>query len=118
MGFTGRCLYRFLKINFLNIMSFFEEVYLFIRKVPKGKVVTYGDVALELGTKDARKIGWALHANGDNNTPCHRVVNKKGEVADNFAFGGNKEQKRRLLKEGVTFIGEKEVDLVKHRWKM
>lgn len=98
-------------------MSFFETVYLLVRKIPHGKVVTYGDIARAVGAKDARKVGWALHANRDVKTPCHRVVNKKGEVANNFAFDGYKEQKRRLMEEGVEFISEKAVNLDKHLWK-
>ncbi|OGM90171.1 hypothetical protein A2597_02655 [Candidatus Woesebacteria bacterium RIFOXYD1_FULL_46_19] len=96
-------------------MSFFNEVYQIARQVPKGKVTTYGEMAKALGTKDARKVGWALHANSDPQTPCHRVVNKDGKLAANFAFGGEAEQKRRLLVEGITFKGNK-VDLEKHLW--
>jgi len=96
-------------------MSFFDEVYQIARQVPKGKVTTYGEMAKALGTKDARKVGWALHANRDTNCPCHRVVNKEGKLAANFAFDGEAEQKRRLESEGVVFEGNK-VDLEKHRW--
>lgn len=77
--------------------------------------MTYGQVAEILGTKDARKVGWALHANKDPKTPCHRVVNKEGGVAKNYAFGGGwKEQKMRLLSEGVKFKDEMRVDLKNH----
>ena len=73
--------------------NFFEQVYDVIRKIPKGKVMTYGQVAAILGTKDARKVGWALHGNTDPKTPCHRVVNKDGRLAPGYAFGGPNEQK-------------------------
>ena len=96
-------------------MSFFDEVYKVVKQVPKGKVTTYGEIARALGTKDARKVGWALHVNSDPKTPCHRVVNKEGKLAANFAFDGEAEQKRRLESEGVVFEGNK-VDLEKHRW--
>lgn len=95
--------------------NFFEQVYETIQKIPIGKVATYGDIATELSTKDARKIGWALHANCNENVPCHRVVNKDGRLAPNFAFDGAKEQKRRLLAEGVIFKDEMHVDLDKCR---
>ena len=88
----------------------FEEVYKAIKKIPKGKVVTYGQLAKMVGTRDARKVGWALHANRDTNCPCHRVVNKEGRLAPNFAFDGPREQRRRLESEGVTFIDENHVD--------
>ncbi len=104
-------------------MSFFDEVYKVVKLIPKGKVTTYGEIALRLrsgpdGSRiniSPRTVGWALHANTDPKTPCHRVVNKDGKLAANFAFDGEREQKRRLLAEGVGFIGER-VNLVKHIW--
>lgn len=94
----------------------FKQVYAVVAQIPPGKVTTYGALAKILGTRDPRKIGWALHANKDENVPCHRVVNKEGGVAPNFAFDGWKEQKRRLLAEGVNFVSEMQVDLKKHLW--
>lgn len=88
-----------------------------VRKIPEGKVATYGQIARLLGTKDARKVGWALHANKDENTPCHRVVSAKGGLAANFAFDGSKEQRRRLEAEGVGFVDGMHVDLKRYLWK-
>lgn len=79
--------------------------------------MTYGQIAEIFGTKDARRVGWALHGNKDPKVFCHRVVNKEGKVAINYAFDGWKEQKRRLLSEGVNFIDETHVDLKKHLWQ-
>lgn len=93
--------------------NFFDQVYKIVKKIPKGKVATYGQIAEVLGTKDARKVGFALHANKDEKTPCHRVVNKDGRLAPGYAFGGPNEQKNRLLAEGVKFIDENHVDLTK-----
>lgn len=90
--------------------NFFERVYEVVKKVPKGKVTTYGKIALSIGTKDARRVGHALHANRDPNIPCHRVVNKEGRLAPGYAFGGPNEQKNRLLAEGVAFIDDDFVD--------
>lgn len=98
-------------------MGFFEKVYKVVRKIPSGKVATYGQVAEMIGSKDARKVGWALHSNSDPETPCHRVVNKDGRLAPNFAFDGEAEQRRRLISEGVAFRDEKHVDLGKHIWE-
>ena len=56
--------------------GFFQRVYEVVKLIPSGKVATYGQIAMILGIKDARKVGWALHANKDPNVPCHRVVNK------------------------------------------
>ena len=97
--------------------SFFEKVYMAVRKIPKGKVTTYGEIARMIGTKDARKVGFALHANRDEKTPCHRVVNKEGRLAPNFAFDGEAEQKRRLLVEGVSFVEHNKVNLKKYLWE-
>lgn len=95
--------------------GFFEQVYEVVKQIPKGKVMTYGQIAELLGTHDARKVGWALHANKDAECPCHRVVNKEGNVSDSYAFGGYQEQKYKLLAEGVEFLDEKSVDLGKYR---
>jgi methylated-DNA-protein-cysteine methyltransferase-like protein len=95
-------------------MKFFERVYGVVRTIPSGKVATYGQIAQMLGTKDARKVGWALHANIDKDVPCHRVVNKDGKLAENFIFNGWREQKRRLITEGISFTSEKVVNMDKH----
>jgi methylated-DNA-protein-cysteine methyltransferase-like protein len=97
--------------------NFFERVYDIVRKIPEGKVMTYGQVAELIGTRDARRVGQALHAlrqaQGKPIVPCHRVVNKDGRVAPGYAFGGPYEQRNRLLIEGVKFIDELHVDLAK-----
>lgn len=105
--------------------KFFEKVYEVVKKIPPGKVATYGQIAEILNGKwkwkignsriDARMVGWALHANRDPETPCHRVVNKDGRLAPNFAFDGEKEQRRRLEAEGISFVG-KTVDLKRNLW--
>lgn len=87
-----------------------------MRRVPQGKVVTYGQIAKKLGRKDSRKVGWALHSNPDGTkTPCHRVVNRQGRLAPNFGFGGGEEQRLRLEKEGVSFTKDGRVDLTKYQ---
>ncbi len=92
--------------------GFFERVYELVKKIPIGKVTTYGEIARTLGTKDARRVGHALHSNPHQGTvPCHRVVSKLGKLAANFAFDGEAEQRKRLLAEGVVFIDEMSVDM-------
>jgi methylated-DNA-protein-cysteine methyltransferase-like protein len=90
--------------------NFFGRVYGVIRKIPKGKVMTYGQVAVAIGTKDARRVGHALHANSDPKVPCHRVVNKDGRLAPGYALGGPNEQRNRLITEGVEFKDNDHVD--------
>lgn len=106
---------RIIDTNKMRNRSFFKNVYEVVRKVPKGKVTTYGEIARMIGIKDARKVGFALHANKNDKTPCHRVVNKDGRLAPNFAFDGEKEQRRRLILEGISFKADK-VNLKKHLW--
>ncbi|MBI2268591.1 MAG: MGMT family protein [Candidatus Blackburnbacteria bacterium] len=98
-------------------------VYDVVKKIPRGKVGTYGRVAATVNSLSLspritpRMVGRALHLNPDpESVPCHRVVNSKGRVADNFAFGGWKEQKKRLEIEGVMFKNERFVNLKEHLW--
>ena len=98
-------------------MSFFKDVYEVVKRVPRGKVVTYGDVAFAVGRpKATRQVGWALHSNPECGViPCHRVVFKDGSLAKGFAFGGADVQKNLLLSEGVGFVDEYKVDIIKYR---
>jgi len=92
-------------------MKVFPKIYRLVAQIPSGKVATYGQIARCLGIADARIVGWALHANQDPSVPCHRVVNRQGKLAVNYAFGGWREQKKRLLQEGVSFKKPAQVDL-------
>ena len=86
-------------------MGFFQSVYEVVKKIPYGKVLSYGDVARILGKpRMARQVGWALHVNPSPETiPCYRVVNRKGEVSKAFAFGGESRQRQLLEQEGIIF---------------
>ncbi len=85
-------------------MKIFEKIYRVVKKIPKGRVVSYGWVAKKVGIKDVRIVGWALHANKDyKKVPCYRVVKKDGSLAGNYAHGGAKKQKQFLVAEGVRF---------------
>ena len=94
--------------------TFKDQVFEIVKKIPKGKVTTYGEIALKLGKlRGARQVGWALHQNKEGSgVPCHRVVDRNGRLAPNFAFDGAIEQKRRLEAEGVSFRDEMHVELV------
>ena len=93
-----------------------ERVYAYLKTIPKGRVTTYGRIAVYLGNKNfARTVGNILHDNPDpSQYPCHRVVNSKGKVAENYAFGGAEVQKKRLESEGVVFEENGTVDLKKY----
>ena len=98
-------------------MTTFEAVYKAIKKIPRGKVSTYGQIAKYAGISNPRVVGYALHSNKTPDTvPCHRVVNIKGGLAPGYAFGGPSVQKQLLSQEGVNFIGNN-VDLKKSLFK-
>ena len=98
--------------------STFECIYDVVKQIPKGYVATYGQVAALAGNRRwARVVGYALHVNPDpEHIPCHRVVNRMGEVSRAFAFGGENRQIQLLEAEGVEFVDGK-VDLEKFRWR-
>lgn len=92
-----------------------KRIYEAVKRIPKGKVATYGQVAEMAGDKKmARAVGNALHKNPDpEQIPCYRVVNAKGELAGAFAFGGPGEQAKRLEADGILVLDGK-VDLKKY----
>lgn len=102
-------------------MGWRHVVYEVVRKIPKGKVSNYGKISEYINAKcqiinaklvTPRMVGWVLHQNPDpEHIPCHRVVDRNGELAENYAFGGWREQKRLLLAEGVKFKNGRYVDL-------
>ena len=104
--------------------EFNDKVYETVRRVPRGKVVSYGQVARLIGQpRKARFVGYAMHGNPDpwdcaaqTGIPCHRVVFKDGSLAPGFAFGGPDEQRARLAAEGVTFLDDGRVDMRACQW--
>ncbi|MBE6959629.1 MAG: MGMT family protein [Ruminococcaceae bacterium] len=93
-----------------------EKVYAYLKTIPKGKVTTYGRIAVRLGNRHyARAVGNVLHDNPDpTQYPCHRVVNSRGKVAEHYAFGGAEAHRKRLENEGVVFEENGTVDLNKY----
>jgi methylated-DNA-protein-cysteine methyltransferase related protein len=90
-----------------------QKIYQIVAQIPKGKVMTYGQIALKVSSSP-RYVGWCLHHNPDhNNIPCHRVVNSQGKVAKTFAFGGGQVQQKMLEDEGVIFKNGR-INLGKH----
>ena len=92
-----------------------KRIYEAVKKIPRGKVATYGQVAEMAGDKKmARAVGNALHKNPDpNGIPCYRVVNAKGELAGEFAFGGEGAQRKLLEADGIAVVNGR-VDLKKY----
>ena len=83
-----------------------RRIYEAVKKIPRGKVAPYGQVAEMAGNKKmARAVGNALHKNPDpEKIPCYRVVNAKGELAGEFAFGGEGAQARLLQADGIAVV--------------
>ena len=95
-----------------------QLVYDYLRLIPTGKVVTYGQIAQYLGNpKLARVIGNILHVNPDGEKyPCYKVVNSKGMLSAQYAFGGIEVQKQKLEAEGIVVIDYK-VDLTLYKYE-
>jgi O-6-methylguanine DNA methyltransferase len=96
-----------------------KRIYEAVKKIPKGKVATYGQIAKLAGDeKMCRAVGNALHKNPEpDKIPCFRVVNSKGELSGEFAFGGAGAQQKLLEAEGIEVIDGK-VDLAKFGMKI
>lgn len=101
-----------------NDTNFFDKVYSAVCKIPKGKVATYGLIAAMSGNpRAARVVGTALHRNPSPGViSCHRVVNRFGGLAPEFAFGGKEAQRHLLEHEGVEVRDDFTVDLSIYLW--
>jgi methylated-DNA-protein-cysteine methyltransferase-like protein len=98
--------------------AFFRGVYRIVRKIPRGKVVTYGQIATLLDAPYmARQVGWAMHG-CPAGLPWHRVLGAGGRILINsLSTGEGPLLQRKLLElEGVQFLGSR-VDMVKHQWQ-
>ncbi len=99
-------------------MNTFQRIYEQVRRIPEGKVATYGQIAALAGNpRWSQIVGYALHVNPEPGViPCHRVVKKDGRIAEGFAFGGENIQRDMLIGEGVTFIDAVRVDMKSCQW--
>lgn len=92
-------------------MNFREMVFETVKKIPEGKVTTYGAIAENISRPHAsRMVGCQLHFNTDpEHVPCYRVVFKDGSLAESFAFGGKAVQRAMLEADGVKFTSDGKV---------
>ncbi len=97
----------------------YRRVYAVVRRIPRGRVATYGQVAELAGLGGhARQVGYALHALPAGTTvPWHRVINARGEVSRRSEPGAELSQRLLLEREGVRFDARGRVDLRRARWK-
>lgn len=98
--------------------TFPGRVYRVVRRIPAGKVTTYGAIAAVLGDRrGARMVGWAMsHCPEEVSEVAHRVVNRDGALSGGWAWGHPDVMKQLLIEEGVTFVGDYQVDLSRHLW--
>jgi len=96
-------------------MSFYDIVYEQVKKIPSGKVATYGQIARLTGReKNSRLVGRVLSmAEFYGDYPCHRVVNHAGRLVPGWDL-----QKQLLLDEGVELKDENHVDIRKYQWQI
>ena len=96
----------------------YPRIYAVVRRIPRGKVATYGQVAELAGLgRAARQVGYALHAlSGRSVLPWHRVINSGGRISLPPEAGGL-EQRFRLLEEGVVVDLSGRVPLARHQWR-
>jgi O-6-methylguanine DNA methyltransferase len=95
--------------------AFRARVLAAVRRIPPGRVATYGDVAAVAGSPRAsRAVGNIMRGCRSAGVPCHRVIAANGRLG---GFGGNLQLKRELLRaEGITVMGNRIRDFVQRRW--
>lgn len=97
---------------------FYEAVWQLTRKIPRGKVATYGQLATYLGSpRAARAVGYALFNVTDKRVPWQRVINSKGEISVGGHLHRPEVQRKMLEQEGVTFDDAGRVDLKRYGWR-
>lgn len=98
--------------------DFFNRVYEVVRKIPYGKVTTYGAIAKSIGAaKSARTVGYAMNAaHSLDDVPAHRVVNRNGVLTGKHHFSGLNAMQQLLEEEGVKVVDDQIIDFKKHLW--
>ena len=97
--------------------DFFDKVYEVVKRIPYGKVTTYGHIAEVCGIKSAaRTVGWALNGAKDSGLPCHRVVNRYGALTGKMHFGDPTIMEDLLRSEGIEFDEDGCVKMEKYLW--
>jgi methylated-DNA-protein-cysteine methyltransferase-like protein len=99
--------------------SGYDRIYEIVRRIPRGRVATYGQVARLAGLPGhARQVGYALHALSDESgVPWHRVINARGEISLRREPGWDGVQRQFLEREGVAFDSGGRVSLERHGWR-
>jgi methylated-DNA-protein-cysteine methyltransferase-like protein len=96
-----------------------EKIYVIVRRIPKGKVTSYGTIADAIGSRlTSRMVGWAMNKAGTAKpkVPAHRVVNRNGMLTGKHHFASPTLMQELLEAEGLTIINDKIVQLENHFW--
>jgi methylated-DNA-protein-cysteine methyltransferase-like protein len=94
-----------------------ERVYKLVRRIPRGRVMTYGQIAVILGEGyTPRTVGFVMHGANEEQTPWHRVINSQGRCSTGGVVLPADKQQRMLEAEGVKFTGGK-CDLETFIWR-
>ena len=99
--------------------SAWDQIYAVVRRIPRGRVATYGQVASLAGLANhARQVGYAMHAlQSDSGVPWHRVLNYRGGVSERSVAGMERVQRALLESEGIAFGPRGRVDLTRVQWR-
>jgi len=98
-------------------LNFFDKVYQVAKKIPFGRVTSYGAIAKYLGAaKSARMVGYAMNGSHNKDVPAHRVVNRKGLLTGKHHFDGTNLMQQLLESEGIEVIENQIQNLDKVYW--
>ena len=98
-------------------LAFFQQVWDLVRLVPRGRVVTYGKIALWLGRpRSARVVGDAMFHVPSDKIPWHRVINAQGRISEGGHIYRPAFQRQRLAEEGIIFDKRECIDLTRFGW--
>ena len=99
--------------------STYARIYAVVRRLPKGRVATYGQIAMMAGLAGhARQVGYALNAlPEDSRVPWQRVISAQGRISPRSEPGASEHQRRALESEGVTFDDSGRISLERFRWR-
>jgi methylated-DNA-protein-cysteine methyltransferase-like protein len=96
----------------------YRRIYRVVRRIPRGRVATYGQVAELAGfPRHARMVGYALHALEDDAIPWQRVINARGQISPRAWPGAEVAQRRLLEEEGVRFDRDGRIELTRFVWR-
>lgn len=96
----------------------YERIYTVVKRIPRGRVATYGQVARLAGLPGrARQVGYALHALASDEVPWHRVINARGEVSRRAVPPHEAVQRELLEREGVVFGADSRLLLRRYQWR-